>query len=93
MPPAQVGELKKGASGASSPRVAGSGSAGGCKVKTEPTEAGEEAAASSSSSSAVTEEQYDLTPASQIYSVRNTLSLITLTNHTLTNHTLTNHTH
>ncbi|XP_042559122.1 ATP-dependent DNA helicase Q5 [Clupea harengus] len=66
----RVGELKKGASGASSPRVAGSGSAGGCKVKTEPTEAGEEAAASSSSSSAVTEEQYDLTPASQIYSLQ-----------------------
>ncbi|KAG5263135.1 hypothetical protein AALO_G00282960 [Alosa alosa] len=65
----RVGELKKGASGAAAPPVAGSGSASSCTVKTEPNEASDEAA-SSSSSSAATEEQYDLTPASQIYSLK-----------------------
>ncbi|XP_062381557.1 ATP-dependent DNA helicase Q5 [Sardina pilchardus] len=65
----RVGELKKGASGAAAPPVAESGSASSCKVKTEPAEANDEAA-SSSSSSVATEEQYDLTPASQIYSLK-----------------------
>ncbi|XP_063077117.1 ATP-dependent DNA helicase Q5 [Engraulis encrasicolus] len=76
----RVGELKKAATGSAAPPVAGSGSGTGTMQKksdegaSSSSSSSSSAAAaepsSSSSSSAITEEQYDLTPASQVYTLK-----------------------